>query len=167
MFYRENGQFKTSYAADQQILAIRRTAWASSAILVLAFVARADAGHEYMFRAILLPFLILSMAAIGLNILVGYCGQITLGTGAFMAVGAYAAYNFMVRIDGMPLLASLLLGGCAARSGHRVRHSQPARARPVPRGGDAGGAVLLPTGPSCASNGSPTIPRPARCRSAA
>ena len=54
------------------------------------------------------------MAAIGLNILVGYCGQISLGTGAFMAVGAYAAYNFEVRIDGMPLIASLLLGGVCA-----------------------------------------------------
>ena len=46
-----------------------------------------------------------------MNILVGYCGQISLGTGAFMAVGAYAAYNFFVRIDGMPLLPALLLGG--------------------------------------------------------
>jgi branched-chain amino acid transport system permease protein len=66
---------------------------------------------EYLFRAILIPFMILSLAALGLNILVGYCGQISLGTGAFMAVGAYAAYNFHVRIDGMPLIASLLLGG--------------------------------------------------------
>jgi branched-chain amino acid transport system permease protein len=69
---------------------------------------------EYLFRAILIPFLILSLAALGLNILVGYCGQISLGTGAFMAVGAYAAYNFNVRIDGMPLIASLLLGGVCA-----------------------------------------------------
>jgi branched-chain amino acid transport system permease protein len=66
---------------------------------------------EYLFRAILIPFLILSLAALGLNILVGYCGQISLGTGAFMAVGAYAAYNFQVRIDGMPVIASILLGG--------------------------------------------------------
>ncbi|MGL6112527.1 MAG: branched-chain amino acid ABC transporter permease, partial [Rubrivivax sp.] len=44
----------------------------------------------------------------------GYCGQISLGTGAFMAVGAYAAYNFMVRIDGMPMLVAILLGGLCA-----------------------------------------------------
>ena len=62
----------------------------------------------------LIPFLILSLAALGLNILVGYCGQISLGTGAFMAVGAYAAYNFHVRIDGMPLIVALLLGGLFA-----------------------------------------------------
>ncbi len=69
---------------------------------------------EYLFRAILIPFLILSLAAIGLNILVGYCGQISLGTGGFMAVGAYAAYNFLIRIDGMPMLAAILLGGLCA-----------------------------------------------------
>jgi branched-chain amino acid transport system permease protein len=75
-------------------------------------------------RAILIPFLILSLAALGLNILVGYCGQISLGTGAFMAVGAYAAYNFCVRIDGMPLLlAFILLGGSVRAMGRRaVRH---------------------------------------------
>jgi branched-chain amino acid transport system permease protein len=62
--------------------------------------------------------LILSLAALGLNILVGYCGQVSLGTGAFMAVGAYAAYNFSVRIEGMPLLLALLLGGgCATLVG--------------------------------------------------
>ena len=69
---------------------------------------------EYLFRAILIPFLILALAALGLNILVGYCGQISLGTGAFMAVGAYAAYNFQARIEGMPMLAALLLGGGCA-----------------------------------------------------
>jgi branched-chain amino acid transport system permease protein len=69
-------------------------------------------------RALLIPFLILSLAALGLNILVGYCGQISLGTGAFMAVGAYAAYNFLVRIDGMPMIVAILLGGaCAAAVG--------------------------------------------------
>jgi branched-chain amino acid transport system permease protein len=69
---------------------------------------------DYMFRAILIPFLIISMAALGVNILVGYCGQISLGSGAFMAVGAYAAYNFFVRIPGMPLLLALILGGFSA-----------------------------------------------------
>ena len=73
-----------------------------------------SSASEYLFRAILIPFLILSLAALGLNILVGYCGQISLGTGAFMAVGAYAAYNFAVRIAGMPLIVALLLGGVCA-----------------------------------------------------
>jgi branched-chain amino acid transport system permease protein len=64
-----------------------------------------------MFRAILIPFLILALAALGVNILVGYCGQISLGSGAFMAVGAYMAYNTYVRIEGMPVILALLAGG--------------------------------------------------------
>ena len=114
MLYRENGQFKTSYSADNQIFPIRQDRIAIALLLFIAFVGLPMFGSEYLFRAILIPFLILSMAALGLNVLVGYCGQISLGTGAFMAVGAYAAYNFQVRIDGMPLIASLLLGGVCA-----------------------------------------------------
>jgi branched-chain amino acid transport system permease protein len=114
MLYRENGQFKTSYAADQQIFPISQDRIAIGLLLLAAFVVVPIAGSEYIFRAVLIPFLILALAALGLNILVGYCGQISLGTGAFMAVGAYAAYNFMVRIDGMPLIAAMLLGGLTA-----------------------------------------------------
>ncbi len=114
MLYRENGQFKTSYRSDEQIFPILQDRIAILVLLAVAFVAVPLFASEYLFRAILIPFLILSLAALGLNILVGYCGQISLGTGAFMAVGAYAAYNFHVRIDGMPLLASLLLGGLCA-----------------------------------------------------
>jgi len=114
MLYRENGQFKTSYTADQQIFPILQDRIAMALLLAVAFVAVPLLGSEYMFRAIFIPFLILSLAALGLNILVGYCGQISLGTGAFMAVGAYAAYNFQVRIEGMPVLLSLLLGGVCA-----------------------------------------------------
>ncbi len=114
MLYRENGQFKTSYRDDQQVFPIRQDRIAIWALLAFAVVGVPLLADEYAFRAILIPFLILSLAALGLNILVGYCGQVSLGTGAFMAVGAYAAYNFMVRIDGMPLLAAILLGGLCA-----------------------------------------------------
>ena len=96
MFYRENGQFKTSYRADQQIFPIRQDRIALLVLLVLAFVGIPLLAHfqlwplgsDYMLRAILIPFLILALAAIGVNILVGYCGQISLGSGAFMAIGA-------------------------------------------------------------------------------
>ena len=114
MFYRENGQFKTSYAADQQIFPVLQDRIAIAALLALAFVAVPLLASDYVFQAVLIPFLIMALGAIGLNILVGYCGQISLGTGAFMAVGAYAAYNFHVRIEGMPLLLSLLGGGFIA-----------------------------------------------------
>ena len=111
MFYRENGQFKTSYSADQQIFAIAQDRWLILALIAFAFIGVPMLADEYMFRAILIPFLILALAAIGVNILVGYCGQISLGSGAFMAVGAYMAYNTYIRIDGMPLIVALLSGG--------------------------------------------------------
>jgi branched-chain amino acid transport system permease protein len=111
MFYRENGQFKTSYRADQQIFAIAQDRWLILALIAFAFVGVPLLVDEYMYRAILIPFLILALAAIGVNILVGYCGQISLGSGAFMAVGAYMAYNTYIRIEGMPLIVALLSGG--------------------------------------------------------
>ncbi|MBX3609353.1 MAG: branched-chain amino acid ABC transporter permease [Hydrogenophaga sp.] len=111
MFYRENGQFKTSYRADQQIFPIAQDRWAVLAIIAFAFVGVPLLADEYLFRAIFIPFLILALAAIGVNVLVGYCGQISLGSGAFMAVGAYMAYNAFVRIEGMPLIVALLIGG--------------------------------------------------------
>ena len=114
MLYRENGQFKTSYRADAAVLPIRQDRILMGVLLAFAFVVVPFVGSEYAFRALLIPFLIYALAAIGLNLLVGYCGQISLGTGAFMAVGAYAAYNFQARIEGMPLIAALLLGGGCA-----------------------------------------------------
>jgi len=111
MLYRENGQFKTSYRSDSQVFPILQDRIAIGLLLAFALVVVPFVAPEYLFRAVLIPFLILSLAALGLNILVGYCGQISLGTGAFMAVGAYAAYNIHVRVPGMPLIVSLLLGG--------------------------------------------------------
>ena len=111
MFYRENGQFKTSYRADQQIFAIAQDRWLILALIAFAFIGVPFLVDEYMYRAILIPFLILALAAIGVNILVGYCGQISLGSGAFMAVGAYMAYNTYIRVEGMPLIVALLSGG--------------------------------------------------------
>ena len=111
MLYRENGQFKTSYSADSQIFPIAQDRWVILAIIAFAAIVVPMIASTYMFKAILIPFLILALAAIGVNILVGYCGQISLGSGAFMAVGAYAAYNLMIRIEGMPLVLALLGGG--------------------------------------------------------
>jgi branched-chain amino acid transport system permease protein len=114
MLYRENGQFKTSYTADQQVFPILQDRLGVALLLAAAVFVVPLLADEYLFRAILIPFLILSLAALGLNILVGYCGQISLGTGAFMAVGAYAAYNLFVRIDGMPAVLAILGGGVFA-----------------------------------------------------
>lgn len=82
--------------------------------LVLAFVLVPLVATNYWFDAILVPFLVLALAAVGLNLLTGYAGQVSLGSAAFMAVGVFAAYNFQLRVDGLPLLASIALAGLAA-----------------------------------------------------
>ncbi|MBO0764259.1 MAG: branched-chain amino acid ABC transporter permease [Hyphomicrobiaceae bacterium] len=102
MLYREAGQFKASYSADMAIFPIRQDRMALYGLLAFAFVGVPllatlhvwPFDDDYLLRAILIPFLILALGAIGLNVLVGYCGQISLGAGAFMAIGAYGAYKF-------------------------------------------------------------------------
>ena len=111
MFYRENGQFKTSYEADQALFPIAQDRVFVVLLLLVAFIGIPLLADEYLFRAILIPFLILSLAAVGLNLLVGYCGQISLGTGGFMMVGAYAAYNLAVRVPDLNILVVFVLAG--------------------------------------------------------
>ena len=118
MFYREAGQFKTSYAADGQIFPIRQDRIALGLLLLVAFIVVPLLAPEYLFSGILIPFLIFALAALGLNILTGYAGQLSLGTAAFMAVGAFASYNFILRVPGIPLLVAFALAGiCAALVG--------------------------------------------------
>ena len=88
------------------------------ALLIVAYGLVPYVGTTYLLEAILTPFLALSLAAVGLNLLTGYAGQLSLGTAAFMATGTFAAYNFNLRIHGLPLTVSLLLAGaCAAAIG--------------------------------------------------
>src|SRR6185369_15360268 len=118
MLYREAGQFKSSYAEDQQIFPIRQDRIAFALLLAVAAILVPWFGNQYWLSAILTPFLILSLAALGLNILTGYAGQLSLGTAAFMAVGAFMAYNTMLRIPHMPILGAFIIGGlCAAAVG--------------------------------------------------
>jgi branched-chain amino acid transport system permease protein len=114
MLYRENGQFKTSYRSDQQILPILQDRLFMVGLLLVAFLVVPQIASDYWFRALIVPFLILSIAAIGLNILVGYCGQISLGHAGMMAVGAYAAYNLVVRVPGVSFLVALVVAGLMA-----------------------------------------------------
>src|SRR6266403_5909852 len=114
MLYREAGQFKSTYAADQQIFPILQDRVAILVLLVVAFVVVPLIGNQYWFSAILTPFLVLSLATLGRNILTGYAGQLSLGTAAFMAVGAFMAYNFELRVPGIPMLASFILAGVVA-----------------------------------------------------
>jgi branched-chain amino acid transport system permease protein len=114
MFYRETGQFKTSYQSDGQIFPIRQDRVALGVLLLAAVVAVPMLASPYLLSAILIPFLIFALAALGLNILTGYAGQLSLGSAAFMAVGAFASFNFIARLPGIPMLLAFVLGGLSA-----------------------------------------------------
>ncbi len=99
MIYRESGDFKTSYLADSQTFPIALDRYGYYAVLAFAVLVVPLFINQYWANAVILPFLIYVIAAIGLNILTGYCDQVSLGTGGFMAVGAYACYKFMTGLD--------------------------------------------------------------------
>src|SRR5881394_3638888 len=96
MLYREAGQFKATYRQDQAIFPVVQDRVGVATLLGVAYVVVPLVANEYWLQAILIPFLISSLAALGLNLLTGYAGQVSLGTGGFMGVGAYAAYNISV-----------------------------------------------------------------------
>jgi branched-chain amino acid transport system permease protein len=114
MFYREVGQFKTSYAADQAIFPILQDRIGLIVVLLVAFVAIPLVGNDYWLRTLLTPLLIFALAAIGLNLLTGYAGQVSLGTGGFMGVGAYAAYNISIWLPWLDIIVVLVMAGLVA-----------------------------------------------------
>ena len=111
MFYREAGDFSKTYREDSQTFPIRFDRYRYYAVLLIAFAIIPFLLNDYWINAIFLPFLIYSIAAIGLNILVGYCGQVSLGTGGFMAVGAYATYKLMTSFPEVSMVVHILLAG--------------------------------------------------------
>ena len=112
MFHREAGVFKTSYAADMALYPLPIAKWAVAAFAGLFIVIAPLTLGEY-YISILNLVLIAVVGALGLNILVGYTGQISIGHGAFMSVGAYTAANFATRLDA-PWPVNLLAGGLMA-----------------------------------------------------
>jgi branched-chain amino acid transport system permease protein len=118
MLYRTAGQFKTSYVKDQALFPVRQDAILLMIVLALAFVILPMTASEFAFQTLMIPVLIYSLAAMGLNILTGYAGQLSLGTGAFMGVGAYACYKMLTLMPEMnPILAILMSGFFSAGIG--------------------------------------------------
>jgi branched-chain amino acid transport system permease protein len=111
MIYRETGQFKASYQSDQALFPIEQDRYVIFAALFFAFVIVPLLLNEYWLNAILLPFLIYALAAIGLNILTGYCGQVSLGTGGFMAVGAFSVYKLMIAVPELGFIPLVIISG--------------------------------------------------------
>lgn len=111
MLYREAGDFKTTYRDDRQTFPIKSERWLFWAFMAVAFFVVPWFINDYWNKAVLVPLLVWSMAALGLNILVGYCGQVSLGTGGFMAVGAFAAYKLMTAFPGLDMISIVILSG--------------------------------------------------------
>lgn len=111
MLYREAGQFKTSYAADQALLPILQDRIGLLVLMVLAFIAIPVFASDFFMGSIMIPFLVFALAAVGLNILTGYAGQLSLGTGAFMGVGAYACYKMATLYPDINIIILILLSG--------------------------------------------------------
>ena len=123
MLYREAGQFKTNYVDDQAIFPIRQDRVAVWVIILAAYVIPVfgfpllfhPEWTEFLLHTVMIQVLVFATAAIGLNLLTGYCGQISLGTAAFMAVGAYASYKFAtVLTPDANIIVIVLLSGVVA-----------------------------------------------------
>jgi branched-chain amino acid transport system permease protein len=111
MLYRETGQFKTTYTSDSQVFPILQDKIGLIAMLLIAFLVVPVFGSEFFVKTVMTPFLIFTLATIGLNILVGYTGQLSLGTGAFMGVGAYSCYKLATYFPETNLVLLILLSG--------------------------------------------------------
>ena len=111
MLYREAGDFSTTYPQDSQTFPIRFDRYRYYAVLAIAVLVLPFVMTDYLVNSIFLPFLIYAIAAIGLNILTGYCGQVSLGTGGFMAVGAYASYKLMTAFPDVNIFFHIIAAG--------------------------------------------------------
>src|SRR5512144_291682 len=111
MLYRESGQYKTSYAADMAVFPILLDRIGIAVILAVALVVIPLTGNDFLINAVMIPFLIFSLAAIGLNLLTGYTGLLSLGTGAFMGVGAFSCYKLATYFPGVNILIWIICSG--------------------------------------------------------
>ena len=111
MLYREVGQYKTSYAADMAVFPILQDRIGLAVSLLVAFVIIPLFGNDFLLNAVMIPFLIFALAAIGLNLLTGYCGLLSLGTGAFMGVGAYACLKLTTYFPQMNIIVWIIASG--------------------------------------------------------
>ena len=114
MFYREAGQFKANYATDQAMFPIAQDKWFVVAVVLAAYLVVPLVANSYWYEVILLPVIVLSLSALGLNVLTGYCGQVSLGHGGFMAVGAYAAFKIATAFPDLNVVIVFLLSGLFA-----------------------------------------------------
>lgn len=115
MYFREAGQLKTGYAGDMAIFPLREDRAFILTILAIAYLVVPFFLTDFWLSAVAIPFFAYAMAAMGLNILTGYCGQLSLGTGGFLAAGAYSAYKITTAFPDLNLIFVFLAAGiCTA-----------------------------------------------------
>src|SRR5262249_23038915 len=111
MLYREAGQFKSTYEADTAVFPLREDRIGITVILLVAFLVIPFVSNDFMLQAVLIPFLVFSLAAIALNILTRYTRLGSLGTGAFMGVGAFACYKLTTYFPGVDIIILVIASG--------------------------------------------------------
>ena len=111
VFYRDAGQYKTDYASDMAVFPLREDRIGIAAILFLALVVIPLVASDFVLNVVMIPFLIYALASIGLNVLVGYAGLLSLGTAGFMGVGAYACYKLSTSFPEVNLIVWILVSG--------------------------------------------------------
>nr|WP_281517591.1 branched-chain amino acid ABC transporter permease [Ferranicluibacter rubi] len=82
--------------------------------LLVTFAVIPAMADDYWLSSIIIPTLVMGLAGIGLNLLQGYAGLVSLGSAAFMLIGAFSAYNLILRVPGLPLPLVLLISGLIA-----------------------------------------------------
>lgn len=111
MFYREAGQLKATYVADQAIFPIRQDRIGLALILIVAFGVLPLTASTFFLSVVMVPLLVFSLAAIGLNIVTGYTGLLSLGTAGFMGVGAFACYKLTTAFPDVNIVVWILVSG--------------------------------------------------------
>ena len=114
MLYRETGQFKTTYSADQAVFPILQDKIGIILLLAFLFIVVPLTFNDFWLGGIMIPTLVFALAAVGLNLLTGYAGQLSLGTGGFMGVGAYACYKLVTIFPEVNILIHIMLSGLFA-----------------------------------------------------
>ena len=111
MISRECGVYETTYEGDMALYPLPLARYSALGVLVALLLFPLVADSHLM--ALLNLMVLASVGAIGLNILVGFTGQVSLGHGAFMMVGSYAAAILSTRY-GAPFWLGLPAGGAVA-----------------------------------------------------
>jgi len=112
--YPRNRALESRYRPEPWLSPASRRWTSSLGLALFAFLGVPLWAGDYLLLSLLIPVLILTIAALGLNLLVGYSGQLSLGHAAFMAVGAYTAYNLALRAPALNFLIVLLGAGLSA-----------------------------------------------------